>query len=138
MHLKKSSLSGFEYSIVFLPCNNLEMIRTFYNGILGLPIALDQSKCLIFSTGVSKSNGYWGFCSGLKPELHDPENVCLTLVVSTRKEVNQWYKKLSKFNITCKKIPSYRPEFHIYNAFFQDPMNYTLEIQAFDDGYAPQ
>lgn len=136
--MNKSSLSGFKYSIVFLPCGNLETVRAFYNGVLGLPIALDQSKCLIFHTGVNKSNGYLGFCSGLKPELQDPEKVCLTLVVSTREEVDQWYNKLSNLNIPCKQIPSHKPEFHIYNVFFKDPVNYMLEIQSFDKKYAPR
>jgi hypothetical protein len=129
---------GFKYSIVFLPYNNLETARNFYNGVLGLPIALEQSKCLIFHIGTNKLGGYWGFCIGLKPELLDPEKVCLTLVVSTREEVDQWYKKLSSLNIPCKQIPSNKPEFHIYNVFFKDPMNYTLEIQTFDKKFAPR
>ena len=136
IYLTESNVSGFKYSIVFLPCSNLEAIRAFYGGILSLAIALDQTKCLIFRIGGNQSNSYWGFCCGLKPELIDPEKVCLTLVVSTREEVDQWYKKLCKLNICCRKIPSHKPEFHIYNTFFQDPMNYTLEIQAFDKKYA--
>jgi len=73
-----------------------------------------------------------------KTELAAPEKICLTLVVSTRKEVDQWHTKLTKLGVTCMHAPSYRPEFHIYNAFFRDPTNYTVEIQAFDSEYAPQ
>lgn len=129
---------GFLYPIVFLPCRDLGVVRSFYGGILGLELALDQGTCLIFRIGVSRSGGYWGFCSGVKSELADPENVCLTLVVSSREEVDEWYKRLMKLDVTCTKPPSYTSRFHIYNAFFRDPVNYTIEIQAFDAGHTPR
>ena len=139
MEEENSYMCGFRYSIIFLPCRNLKEMHAFYNGVLGLPLVLDQGDCLIFSIGAHKKKpqGYWGFCNSMK-SMADPEKVCLTLVVSSRKEVDQWHRKLTKQGVKCRKIPSHKPQFHIYNAFFQDPMNYTLEIQTFDVGYAPK
>ena len=53
-------------------------------------------------------------------------------------EVDHWHAKLTELGVTCTHAPSYRPEFHIYNAFFGDPTNYAVEIQAFDSEYAPR
>ncbi len=128
---------GFLYPIVFLPCRDLEVVRSFYNGILGLELVLDQGSCLIFQVGACGFGGHWGFCSGGKSELIHPKNVCLTLVVASRGEVDEWYERLTKLNVTCTKPPSYTAQFHIYNAFFRDPMNYTIVIQVFDVDYAP-
>lgn len=129
---------GFQYPIVFLPCRDLEVVRSFYSGILGLDLTLDQGSCLIFRIGSSRAGGYWGFCSGVKSDLVSPKGVCLTLVVASREEVDEWHTRLTQLNVTCTKPPSHTTRFHIYNAFFRDPMNYTLEIQAFDAGHAPQ
>lgn len=126
---------GFEYLIVFLPCHDLQVVRNFYNVILGLPVALDQGDCLVFRIS-EKARGYWGFCT-LKSKLANPEKVCLTLVVSSREEVDQWHRKLVTVDAPCTKEPSYSQQFHIYHTFFQDPMGYTLEIQAFDVEHAP-
>ena len=136
--LNEASPSDFQYPIVFLPCRDLQTTRLFYNRMLGFPIALDQGSCLIFRVGTKETKGYWGFCVGASYELADPERICLTLVVSTQKQVDQWHAKLAKLCIVCKRAPSYRREFHIYNTFFQDPSNYSLEIQAFDSEHAPQ
>ena len=134
-----ASCGGFQYPILFLPCRDLQIVQSFYNGTLGLPIALDQGECVIFRVGGSGvAKGYLGFCAGLGPELADPERVCLTLVVSTRREVDQWHRRLTELDVACISPPAYKPKFHIYNAFFRDPSGYTLEIQAFDDEYAPE
>jgi molybdate transport system regulatory protein len=134
----KALPSDFQYPIVFLPVRDLEAMRLFYNGLLGLPIVLDQKKCLIFRVGAKEISGYWGFCAGLKAEMTDPEKVCLTLVVATRKAVDRWHKELTRKGVICTKSPCHQPQFHIYNALFQDPMNYTLEIQTFDAEHEPR
>lgn len=112
-------------------------MRTFYNGVLGLPVALDQGQCLIFRVGTTQALGYFGFCADLQPELTRLAKVFLTLVVATREEVDFWHKELTERGVVCTKSPSYLSQFHIYNATFQDPMSYTLEIQTFDVNYAP-
>ena len=135
---KAVSSGGFQYPIVFLPCHDLRVVRSFYGDALRLPVALDQGKCLIFRIGIKGSAGYFGFRKGFKSELVDPEKVCLTLVVSTRSDVDQWHESLTKLGENCVRAPSYQPQFHIYNAFFRDPIGYTLEIQAFDEEYSPK
>jgi catechol 2,3-dioxygenase-like lactoylglutathione lyase family enzyme len=125
----------FEYPIVFLPCRDLQIMRNFYTDILGLPVALDQGDCVVFRIG-EKARGYWGFCTQ-KTELTHPEKVCLTLVVSSREEVDQWHRRLVNANVRCTQVPRHNQRFHIYHTFFQDPMGYTLEIQVFEIGHAP-
>ncbi len=115
----------------FFPCKNLESMRNFYFGILNLPIALEQGTCLVFKVGESPHIAFWGFCSHYKDFLVNPSKVCLTLVVNTMVEVDRWYHYLCDNKIECIKKPAKTPQFRIYNAFFKDPMGYTLEIQSF-------
>ena len=94
-------LPQFAYPITFLPCRDLEAVRQFYETILLLPVALEQSRCLLFKIGHDPHYAYWGFCEqeaeqGQKKEqnqeiLSPPKKVCLTLVVSTRAEVDRWH-----------------------------------------------
>ena len=133
----KALPSDFQYPIVFLPVRDLEAIRLFYNVLLGLPVALNQKQCMIFRVGAKENRGYWGFCKSLKTKMSEPEKICLTLVVTSREAVDQWHSKLVKKGVKCTKGPNHRPQFHIYNALFRDPMNYTLEIQSFDPEHEP-
>ena len=140
-------LPQFAYPITFLPCRDLEAVRQFYETILLLPVALEQSRCLLFKIGHDPHYAYWGFCEqeaeqGQKKEqnqeiLSPPKKVCLTLVVSTRAEVDRWHHELHHQNILCTKEPAYTAEYHIYNVFYTDPTGYTVEIQAFDDDGKP-
>lgn len=127
----------FSYPITFLPCKSLEKIRNFYAEILKLPVVLEQAKCLIFQIGKSDNAAFWGFCSHYTEFLTKPEKVCLTLVVESEREVDEWNSYLTSKNIFCTKEPKYNPTFKIYNAFYRDPMNYTVEIQSFDEGAKP-
>ncbi|GAI44850.1 unnamed protein product [marine sediment metagenome] len=128
----------FLYPITFLPCEDLTQIRSFYEGILQLPVVLEQKKCLIIQIGNESNFAYWGFCSHYDRLLNPPEKVCLTLVVSTRDEVDKWHQYLMDYHVVCNKEPKYNPEFRIYNAFYRDPMDYTIEIQSFDRDARPE
>jgi len=123
----------FIYPITFLPTANLEKTRQFYENVLQLPIALDQNTCLIFKVG---DYGYWGFCTKSVTVIN-PEEVCLTLFVGTREEVDEWHDHLINQNVEVKRPPQYSPTFKIYNGFYYDPSGYTIEIQAFDTNARP-
>lgn len=128
----------FSYPITFLPCKNLEDTRNFYAEILKLPVVLEQAKCLVFQIGKTTDNtAFWGFCSHYTEFIKNPEKVCLTLVVESERDVDEWNRYLNEKNIPCTKEPKYNPTFKIYNAFYRDPMNYILEIQSFDEDAKP-
>ena len=128
----------FQYPITFLPCHDLLEVEKFYNGILHLPIALKQHSCVIFQVGRENIAAYWGFCTHYNEMLYPPENVFLTLVVNSRKQVDEWHEELISKNISCIKRPQYNSTYRIYQALYRDPIKYTIEIQAFDPGAEPQ
>ncbi len=122
----------FSYPITFLHCRDLLEIRSFYEDILHLTVALEQDPCIIYRIGEKNQGAYWGFCSHYSDFLEHPEMICLTLVVDTREDVDAWHRELVSKNVKCIKPPSHTEKFRIYNAFYRDPTNYTLEIQVFD------
>ncbi len=123
----------FSYPITFLPCRSLEEIRPFYEEKLQLQVALEQKRCILFKIGGS----YWGFCDHYTEQIENPERICLTLVVDTKEEVNEWDSRLDSLHVPCKKPPAYNSTFKIYNAFYYDPTGYIIEIQAFDEDAHP-
>ena len=123
----------FSYPITFLPCRSLGEIRPFYEEILQLKVALEQKRCILFKIGDS----YWGFCDHYTERIGNPERICLTLVVDTKEDVNEWDARLESFNVPCKKPPAYNSDFKIYNGFYYDPTGYIIEIQAFDKDATP-
>jgi predicted enzyme related to lactoylglutathione lyase len=122
------------YPIVFLPTSDMRLTREFYEKTLELPVALDQKACTIFSIG---KYGYWGFCNKPQEMIVNPEKVCLTLVVEDHEQVDEWHRYLVARNVKAKRRPMYTPDYKIYNAFYADPMGYTIEIQAFDADARP-
>ena len=92
------------YPISFFRTNDLEKTRTFYKEILQLPIALDQSECVIYLIG---EYGYWGFCQTYE-EIQKPEQICITLVVDTREQVDEWHTHLQEKGVEIKKEPKSR------------------------------
>ncbi|MCE7741294.1 MAG: VOC family protein [Candidatus Heimdallarchaeota archaeon] len=116
------------YPMTFLRTNDLAETRIFYEQILNFPVALEQSGCIIFRIG---NYGYWGFCETDK-EISDPGQVCLTVVVEKRKEVDEWHEYLISNNVKLYRAPQETSQYKIYNSFYFDPTGYTLEIQAFD------
>ena len=125
------TLPKIHYPITFLPCQDLSTTREFYNGLLQLPIVLEQGHCVLFQIGESSNRAFWGFCSHYTGFIEMPKHVCLTLVVETREDVDAYFKMLTEANIECIKKPTETPQFQIYNTFFKDPMGYSLEIQMF-------
>ena len=123
---------NFSYPITFLHCRDLLEIRSFYEDILHLQVALELDKCIIYRIGEKNQNAYWGFCSLYSDFLEHPEMVCLTLVVDTREDVDAWHTELVSKKVKCIKPPAYLEQFGIYSAFYRDPMNHTIEIQVFD------
>ena len=116
------------YPIVFLRTNNMKKTRHFYEDILNLPIAQEQNGCIIFSVG---KYGYWGFCENTKELVQNPEQVCLTMVVNSVEEVDNWHKHMVNSGATATRAPQKTEQYKIYNGFYSDPTGYTIEIQFF-------
>ncbi|MFX0096115.1 MAG: VOC family protein [Candidatus Hodarchaeota archaeon] len=127
-------VATFLYPITFLPSADLDQTRFFYEQILNLPLALDQGACLLFRIG---KYGYWGFCKQSEEGILNPEKVCLTLIVNTHAEVDEWHSYLVGKKVRVKRPPQYTAAYKIYNGFYLDPMGYTIEIQAFDKDAQP-
>ncbi len=123
------------YPITFLRTIDLDKTNEFYNKILNLPQALNQGGCIIYKIG---KYGYWGFCESKEENMiKDVDKICLTLVVENREKVDEWHNYLAKKDIEIVRAPENTKNYKIYNAFYKDPMGYTLEIQAFHDDGKP-
>lgn len=110
-------------AITFLPTTDLAATVAFYEGGLGLPLALDQGVCRIYRIG----GGYWGFCSHLEP-MADASRVILTLVVD---DVPAWHAQLSALGLELDGPVRVNERFGIEHFFLTDPNGYRVEVQRF-------
>ncbi len=115
----------FDSLITFLPTTDLESTARFYEKILQLELALDQTTCRIYRVA---SDGYLGFCQ--KKQLAEQQGLILTLV---SEDVDGWYQRLLDAGIEIEHAPAHNPQYKIYHFFFRDPNGYRLEIQRFED-----
>ena len=116
---------SFESVITFLPTRDLKQTARFYEGVLKLGLALDQTRCRIYRV---TQGGFLGFC--LKDEIKPQEGVILTLVTE---EVDHWQTLLTEHKVAIETPPVFNPEFQIYQMFLRDPNGYLIEIQRFED-----
>ncbi len=116
---------SFDSFITFLPTQNLAQTAQFYEEVLKLRLALDQTRCRIYRV---VQGGFLGFC--LKNEIKRPEGVILTLVTE---DVDHWQALLTEHSVPIETPPVFNPEFQIYQMFLRDPNDYLIEIQRFED-----
>ena len=79
---------SFDSFITFLPTRDLVQTARFYEDVLKLELALDQTRCRIYRVA---KGGFLGFC--LKDEVKQPEGVILTLVTE---DVDHWQALLAE------------------------------------------
>jgi catechol 2,3-dioxygenase-like lactoylglutathione lyase family enzyme len=115
-----------EQQITFLYTRDLAETARFYEGVLGLPLVLDQGTCRIYSTC---GDSYLGFCQSAEAPEH-PSGIILTLVTQ---EVDEWYRHLGAQGVAFEKPPALNPKYNIYHCFLRDPNGYLIEIQRFLD-----
>lgn len=119
-------MTPFTDSIPFLYTRDLNATASFYEDVLGLPLAVDQGSCRIYRVA---SGAFVGFCERTNaPE--KPEGVILTFVTD---EVDSWAARLKAAAVQLEKEPAMNEEYGIYHIFFRDPNGYLLEIQRFID-----
>ena len=116
---------SFDSIITFLPTRNLKQTARFYEDVLKLELALDQTRCRIYRVA---QGGFVGFC--LKDEIKTHDGVILTLITE---EVDHWQTLLTEQEVAIETPPVFNPEFQIYQMFLRDPNSYLIEIQRFQD-----
>ncbi len=117
--------------ITFLYTSNLSRSARFYEGVLGLPLALDQGGCRIYRVA---AGAYIGVCERAPEMLQAPDprrrGVILTLVTP---EVERMHEVLTARGAAFEQPPQGNADYGITHAFLRDPNGYLIEIQRFDD-----
>lgn len=120
------TLPAIDQQITFLYTRDLAVTAQFYEGILGLKIALDQGDCRIYWVA---SDAFIGFCRRERPPVR-MDGVILTLVVS---DVDAWYEQLRARGVAFDAEPALNLKYGIYHTFLRDPNGYLIEVQRFSD-----
>ena len=120
-------MNKFNSFITFMRTDDLEKTTDFYQDIMKCPLVVDQGLCRIFQ--ITKES-YIGFC------VHEflekgSENICLTFVCSSKKEVDDTYELLKEKEVKLREPPKENKKFNIYNFFASDPNGITVEVQYF-------
>ena len=111
--------------ITFLYTDDLARAAQFYEGALGLKLALDQGGCRIYR--VSDGRAYIGVCQAADAPV-EPASIIFTLVTP---DVDGWYERISGQGWECEHAPRYNEVYDIYHFFVRDPAGYRIEIQRF-------
>ncbi len=106
--------------LIFLRTGDLELIRDFYIGRIGMELWLDQGECII----LKHENFLIGFCRGEKQE----ESPCITFFYDSTGEVDSMYEKLKDVSTSA---PVENKNYNIYHFWAKDPEGRTLEFQRF-------
>mmetsp|Transcript_89473 Transcript_89473/g.255539 ORF Transcript_89473/g.255539 Transcript_89473/m.255539 type:complete len:178 (-) Transcript_89473:131-664(-) len=130
--------SPFDQGVSFVYVSDVEKARSFYNGALQLPIALEQRdengalKAIIFSVSGSC---FFGVVlvdpESLKGTGVQADGITLTLAVPTKLAVDEWAAKLLRAGVALEKQPTLNARYEIYHIFFRDPDNHLCEVQCF-------
>jgi len=122
---------AIDQQVTFLGARDLEVTAAFYEGVLSLPLVLDQGSCRLYRVA---GDAFLGFCRHL---LSGPESrsVILTLV---SQEVDAWYAYLLESGISVEQRPVLNPAYNIYHFFLRDPDDHLIEIQQFLDPAWPE
>ena len=116
---------GIDAQITFLPSSDLQASRAFYEGVLGLDLAVDQGACLIFRV---TDEAFVGVCEHL--DTLEARSVIVTLVTD---DVDGWCARIRGRGGEIVSGPEPNERFGIYHAFLADPDGHHVEIQRFDD-----
>jgi catechol 2,3-dioxygenase-like lactoylglutathione lyase family enzyme len=110
----------------FLYTRDLAATAHFYEDVMDLQMVLDQDDCRIYRVG---RDAFLGFC-----EREDaPEHPCGVILTIVTKEVDRWYRHLTRRGVAFEKEPVFNPEYDIYHCLLRDPNGYLIEIQRFED-----
>lgn len=116
----------FDQQVTFLYTRNLVDTAAFYEGLLGLPLVLDQGGCRIYRVS---GDAFLGFCERAEAPA-EPAGIIFTFVTQ---DVDGWYAYLKERGVAFEKPPAVNETYNIYHCFLRDPNGYLLEIQRFLD-----
>ncbi len=111
--------------MTFLPTRDLVRTARFYEDVLRLRLALDQTRRRIYRIA---QGGFLGF--RLKDEIKPQDGVILTLLTE---EGGHWQALLGEHDAPIETPPALNSEFQIYQIFLRDPNGYLIESQRFED-----
>lgn len=111
--------------ITFLYTDDLARSASFYEGALGLRLALDQGGCRIYH--VTGERAYVGVCQAAEANV-EPASIIFTLVTP---DVDGWYRRIRGQGWECDGAPRFNEVYDIYHFFVRDPSGYRIEIQRF-------
>ena len=111
--------------ITFLPSADLDRSRTFYVGVLGLELVVEQGTCRIFAVA---DGAFLGTCQ--RDAVEATEGVIFTFVTD---DVDGWCTRILDSGGRIESGPEHSDQYGIYQAFLLDPDGHRLEIQRFDD-----
>jgi catechol 2,3-dioxygenase-like lactoylglutathione lyase family enzyme len=114
-----------EQYVTFHPVADLERAAAFYQGVLGLELALDQGTCRIYRVC---AGAFLGVCQ--REDARPAEGVIVTLV---SQDVDGWARHLESEGVALEKPPTLNPDYDIYHLFVRDPDGHLVEIQRFED-----
>lgn len=124
-----------DQQVTFLYTADLDRAAAFYEGVLNLPLALDQGACRIYRVAAA---AFLGFCRQTEAIAPERAGVILTLVVDEPDAVDQWADYLVALGVAFERGPLLNERFNIYHLFLRDPDGYLIEIQAFLDPAWPR
>ena len=120
------SQSPIVQQVTFLRCTDLPAADSFYGGLLGLPLVLDQGPCRIYRAA---GDAFVGLCTGIEGDM-GRSGVILTFVTG---DVDGWYQRLSNADVPTRGAPAHNTTYNIYNFFAEDPDGHLIEFQRFLD-----
>jgi len=115
----------FDQQVTFIYTRDLAASAAFYEGILGLPLRLDQGSCRIYQTGHA---AFLGICERADAPSGHKAAIIITLVTP---DVDGWYARLVAQGVVIEHPPKHNPIYNIYHFFLRDPAGYLIEIQRF-------
>jgi len=114
-----------DQQITFVYCQNLEVCCAFYEGVLGLRLAIDQGDCRIFHV---TGEAFIGLCRCGSEHNVSQDGVTFTIVTP---DVDGWHDYLKDHDTEILGPPSESRTFQIYRFFARDPEGHLLEFQRF-------
>ncbi len=108
----------------------LDTAAGFYRDVLQLPVLRDAGSALIFETA---PGARLGLCEAFDGRVVEPKGGMITLLVSDRSAVDDWYGRVMASGVSVRGVPEVLAKFGIYSFFCEDPNGYVIEVQCFLD-----
>jgi lactoylglutathione lyase len=117
---------GPSLGITFLYCRELPRAMAFYEGVLGLPLAIDQGWCKIYRIAGAAHVGLVDEARGMhRWSAVKPVQICLRVP-----DVAAWHGYIGGMGVAGLSPLSQNEALGIRAFVFNDPEGYQIEIQS--------